>query len=140
MKAALREVLVFLIWLPFALPTGVIYGRFLVDVMDRNLGLAGGALVIALPAAMLLFALAIWLPVWGFWRQSRRKRLGWLAPLTAAVLATMAAFALCSRDCFLPDGPEPFLAYFMAVPASLAAFLHDRWSRAWPPAPDETGA
>ena len=131
MRSAAREVLSFLIWVPIALPVGVGYGAFLVHGLGRHMGLEGPAIVFVFPIAMLAFAVVLWLPAWRALRQKRRRRLGKLAPLVAIGLLAMALLVVCQLDCFRFSGPEPLLAYFMAVPVAFAAWLHDSMSRIW---------
>ena len=137
MNPAFREVLIFAVWLPFALPIGVAYGHFLKFVMARPIGLEAGAMVVILPAAFMVIAIALWLPAWIYLRLRLHRRLGWWSALIAALLAAGFIFIVCSTRCFLPSGPNPFLAYFIIPLAALAALAHDRLSRAWLARPEE---
>ncbi|NND48701.1 MAG: hypothetical protein HKN60_00450 [Rhizobiales bacterium] len=131
MNPALREILIFAVWLPFALPVGVAYGHFLKFVMERPVGLEGGAMVVIFPAAIMFIAIVLWLPAWSYLRQRRHRRLGWLSLPIAVLLSAGFVFIFCSANCFLPSGPNPFLAYFIISLVAMAALAHDRLSRAW---------
>jgi len=138
MKPALREVLAFAVWLPFALPTGVAYAHFLIGLLGRNMGMTGGAIVFILPVAVTILAVAIWLPVWSFFRRQLQRRLGWLSLPLAAALAAAFVLVLCGVSCFSAGGSDPYLAYFLIVPCAIAGRLHDRLSGAWLARPGET--
>ncbi len=131
MNPALREILIFAVWLPFALPVGVAYGHFLKFVMERPIGLEGGAMVVIPPVVIMLIAIVLWLPAWSYLRQRRHRRLGWLSLPIAALLSAGFVFIFCSANCFRPSGPNPFLAYFVIPLVAMAALAHDRLSRAW---------
>jgi hypothetical protein len=137
MKPAVREVLAFAVWLPFALPPGIAYARFLIELLGRNMGMTGGAIVFLLPVAVAIVAVAIWLPVWSFFRRQLQRRLGWLSLPLAAALAAAFVLVLCGVSCFSPVGSDPYLAYFLIVPCAIAGWLHDRLSSAWLARPDE---
>ena len=70
-------------------------------------------------------------------RQRQRRRLGWWSALIASVLTAGFIVVVCGFNCFMPSGPNPFLAYFIILLTVLAALAHDRLSRAWLPRPDE---
>jgi hypothetical protein len=126
-----KEFLAFCIWPLFSLPIGVIYATFLSRVLGRNLGVSADSMPVVIPVMMVLFSIIIWLPVWGSWRQRRRIKMNWRAPFVVGVLASGVVYLLCSDNCFRFDGPQPFMAYFIVLPMILAAFLHDKFSRAW---------
>lgn len=131
MPPALREVLAFAVWIALALPTGFAYSLFLSHVLGRQMGFEWTAAIAVLPLAVMFVVCVLWLPAWAFARHRRRVRLGWQAPLLAAALVVAPAVVVCGGKCFRLPGIEPALVYFVMVPAAIAAYLHDRLSRAW---------
>jgi hypothetical protein len=132
MMFATREVLVFAVWVVLALPSGILYAWYLGTVLGRNLAWVGGVTIVFVPAALLIVAVGLWLPVFLFTRFRRRARLGWQAPLLAAALTTLPAVVFGGPDAFaFSGGSNPLLAWWLIALAAAAGFLHDRWSRAW---------
>lgn len=131
MKIKGREIAAFLLWVPVAIAFTITYLVFITKILDKNLGMAGGAYVIVLPLALLFFAIVIWLPFFIWRRKNLRAKLGLTGALMAAGICAVVTFPFCATSCFDGVGSDAWLAEAGMIFAFVGALLHDATSAAF---------